>query len=293
VGDDGRVSRALDELLDILEPRRQPDGTFSGVGSKDDGWDNVYGGHLLGQATAAGLATVEGDRQLHSLHAYFLKSARAGSPITYAVEPVRDGRSFCTRRVTANQGGAELFELMLSCCVPEDGADLSPPPPPDFADLPEPESLLSYPDLMRTHDPLPFPADWALKDRAVDQRLVNSPFAPAGPSERSGIRYWMRADGALPDDPKVHAAILVYQSDDSVSDNVIVPFGVTWGTEGTLIVSLDHAMWFHRPFRADEWLFVEQWPDTAAGARGLATARFWDRSGRLVATCAQEALMRF
>ena len=140
-------------------------------------------------------------------------------------------------------------------------------PPADFSDLPDPESLAGYPELMASLDPMPFPAEWALKPRGIDIRMVNAPWLPQGPSPRGGIRSWNRTPDRLPDDPGLHAALFAYHSDESISDNVLVAFDVTWSTEGAMVFSLDHAIWFHRPFRMDEWHFVEQWPVVADGAR--------------------------
>lgn len=288
------MSAALDHLVDLLTLQPTGEGSFRGKGSQDDGWDAIFGGHYLGQATAAAHATVEGDRRIHSLHAYFLKSGRSGEPLDYRVDLIRDGGSFSTRRVTATQGGPVLFELTASFSRPETSANvIEPTPPDDFAELAEPTSLPTYRELMTSQDPIPLPEEWALRDLGIDIRVVNAPWSPAGPSAKGGIRAWIRADGELPDAPGLHAALLAYQSDESISDNTLVPFGVTWAKPDTLIVSLDHALWFHRPFRMDEWLFVDQWPITASDNRGLATATVWNGAGQLVASFTQEALMRF
>lgn len=287
------MSRALDDLIGLLTLERVGAGRYRGIGSSGDGAEATFGGHILGQATAAALATVEVARRIHSVHGYFLRPGRPGEPIDYAVRTVRDGRAFCTRAVSASQGERTVFELMASFATPEGGAVFDPPPPPDFATLPEPESLPRYHDLMATQDPLPLPAEWALREHGVDVRTVHAPWAPRGPSPEQGIRMWIRADGPLPDDPKLHAALLAYQSDESIADNAAVPFGVTWGTPGVVFASLDHALWYHRPFRMDEWLFVDQRPVTAGHGRGLATAGVWSEQGKLVASFTQEALIRF
>ena len=277
----------------LLTPQPLDDHHYRGIASVDDGWDNVYGGHFLGQATAVAAASAGDDRRVHSLHGYFLRAGRAREPIDYTVDVVRDGRSFSTRRVTASQdGGPANFELLVSFTVPEPGKALDPEPPAGFADLAAPESLPRYQELMASFETPPLPLDWALKDRGIDIRIVNAPWSPHGPSAKSGIRYWARADGALPEDPGLHAAMFAYLSDDSVSDNVLVPFGLTWSTPDVLCVSLDHALWLHRPFRMDEWLFVDQEPLVAAGGRGLANGKVWTMAGELVASFTQEALMR-
>ncbi len=283
---------SLTRLLHLLDVQPTAEGRYSGVCADGDGWDAVYGGHFLGQATAAACRSVEGKR-LHSLHAYFLKAGKSTDPIDYDVTVVRDGRSFATRRVTASQnGGPANFELTASFCVAEDGPVIEPSTMAGFAELPDPESLPRYTELMASLDELPFPEGWALRDRGVDLRIVDAPWAPGGPSAEGGIRFWARAAGDLPDDAGVHAAIFAYLSDDSISDNLLVPFGVTWSTETAMVFSLDHAMWLHRPFRMDEWHFYDQQPVIADNARGFATARVWDRQGRLVASFTQEALVR-
>jgi acyl-CoA thioesterase-2 len=283
---------AVDQLLSLLALEPVAEGRFRGAPPLPDGWDAIYGGHFLGQATAAACATVGPDKRLHSLHAYFLRAGIASEPLDYDVVVVRDGRSFCTRRVVASQSKGPAFELTASFCVAEEGPPIAAEPPADFAALPEPESLPTYQEAMAAHDPLPFPAEWALADRGLDIRLVNAPWSPAGPSPRGGIRYWSRTPAALPDDPALHAAIFAYLSDDSISDNVLVPFGVTWSTPDTMVVSLDHALWFHRPFRMDRWHLIEQRPVVAHGGRGLAHGEVFDRDGVLVASFTQEALMR-
>jgi acyl-CoA thioesterase-2 len=286
------MTRALSDLIETLTLERLNDLTFRGKGSEKDGAVTSFGGHFLGQATRAALETVDGDRNIHSLHGYFLRGGTPGESIDYHVEKIRDGRSFTTRRVIAMQFDRTVFELTASLCVAEEGPSIDPDRPKDFGELPAPESLPRYSELMASNEVVPFPAEWALREHGVDVRTVNAPWSPRGPSEDGGIRLWIRADGNMPDDPKLHSAMLAYQSDESISDNVMVPFGVTWGTPEIMSASLDHAMWFHRRFRMDEWLFVEQRPCTAANARGLATARVWTAEGVHVATYTQEMLLR-
>lgn len=283
----------LTRLIDLLTLDEVGPDQFRGAGSEDDGVEATFGGHFLGQATAAAQATVDDDRRIHSLHAYFLRGGAPGVPFDLEVDRVRDGRSFCTRRVRTTQAGGKLqFELLASFSVDEKGAVLDPSPPSGFADLPDPESLPTYHELMSGQDPLPLPEAWALRDPGVDIRTVNAPWAPSGVYGDGGIRLWIRASDALPDDPRVHAALLAYQSDESLADTVAAPFGATWGTPGVAFVSLDHALWYHRPFRMDEWLFVDQEPVTVGRARGRAEATVWNTSGEMVASFTQEALLR-
>lgn len=286
------LTPAMADLVRLLTLEPLAEGRFRGRDASEDGWSSVYGGHFLGQATAAAAATVGEGRLIHSLHAYFLRAGDPSQPIDYDVAVVRDGRSFCTRRVTAHQGSTHNFELTASFAVAEPGPAIVAAPPADFASLPTPESLPTYPELMASCDPLPFSPEWALRDRGLDLRVVDAPWSPKGPSPRNGIRYWCRSPSPLPDNPGLHAALFAYVSDDSISDNVLVPFDVTWSTDGTICFSLDHAMWFHRPFRMDDWHFYEQWPVVADGARGLAQGQVFNQDGVLVASFTQEALVR-
>jgi acyl-CoA thioesterase-2 len=286
------MSATLNELVDVLTLEQLGETNFQGKGSHGDGANATFGGHFLGQATAAAQATVEADRVMHSLHAYFLRAGTPGEPIYYDVERVRDGRSFCTRRVRAHQGNKTAFEMTASFTVAAQGPEIKTDPPPDFTQLPAPEDLPRYLDLMRSHNPPPFPADWALREHGIDVRVVNAPWSPNGPSDKRGIRMWIRANGVLAPDPNLHIALLAYQSDESISDNVLVPFDVTWGTPGVFFVSLDHALWIHRRVNLNEWHFVDQAPVTAANSRGTSVGNVWSTGGELVASFSQESLMR-
>ena len=287
------MSDALDALVDTLTVTPLGDHRWQGCGSTNDGADGTYGGHYLGQATAALLADNDDERQLHSLHAYFLRAGQPQQSYEYSVERVREGRSFSNRRVQCWQQGKLIFEMTASLTMPATGVCLNATVPDDFATLPAPESLAPYGELMRSLDPLPLPAAWALREHGIDLRPVNAPWCERGVSAAGGIRHWIRAAGVLPNDPTLHAALLAYQSDESISDNILIPFGVNWGAPGLTFVSLDHAMWFHQPVDLNAWLFIEQWPARAGSGRGLAHARVWNQAGELVATFAQEALLRF
>lgn len=285
------MTQGLTNLIEILSPRLIAEDKFRGQGSSNDGAPGTYGGHFLGQASAAALATVADDRAVHSIHAYFLRGGTPGEPIDYEVERVRDGGAFSVRKVKAIQDERTAFELTASFTVQSEGKEILAQSPPNFGELPEPESLPAYKELMQSLDPIPLPEDWALRDHGLDMRVVNAPWTPNGPSAAGGIRIWIKANGRAPDDPNLHAAMLAYQSDESLADNLLIPFGVTWGSERVFFVSLDHAMWFHRPIDLNEWHFVEQWPITATGSRGVATARVWSRDQKLVASFTQEVLM--
>lgn len=287
------MSKALEDLIEILRPIRIDEDLYRGTASSGDGADGTYGGHFLGQAIAAALATVDDYRSVHSIHAYFLRAGRPGEPIDYVVDRLRDGRSFSARRVTARQSGKIAFEMIASITADTVGKVIEADSPVDFDQLPEPDSLPRYLELMAEQDPLPFSEGWALRPHGIDVRVVNAPWSPNGPSVEQGIRMWIRADGKVPDDPILHSAMLAYQSDESIADNLLVPFGVTWSSPGVFFVSLDHAMWFHRPIDINQWHFIEQRPLVAECGRGVACGYVWSQDRKLIASFTQEALMRF
>ena len=292
-------SEALDELIATVSVTEIGPDRFEGRGSTADGVEATFGGHFLAQSVSAALATVEPERRLHSVHAHFLRGGQPEHPFILEVERVRDGRSFCTRRVRVFQDldgsgpGKLQFELTASCTMPEDGPEHQPASPPaDLDRLARPEELPPYDELMAGLDPLPLPEEWARRDYGIDVRTVNAPWVPAGPSPDGGIRLWIRAKGQLPDDQHLQAALLAYQSDESLADCVAIPWGATWGSDGVVFVSLDHAMWFHRPIDLNRWHLLDQRPVTIGRGRGLATASLWTDDGELVATTTQEALFR-
>lgn len=279
------------QLLEVLNVSATADDSYVGTVpdvEKDSPW-NLYGGHLLGQTLAAACRTVDPDQVPHSLHAYFLKAADPNSDLDYHVSRTRDGRSFSHRHVTVSQAEGSVFEMLSSFQHPAAGRIYQQPMP---LDVPDPDDLLGLPELVATLDEEPFDSFWTHRPRPVDLRYVNAHFTPAGPTANQGIRVWMRSFDPLPDDPHLHASLLAYNADESISDNVLIPHDVQWGDEGLSVASLDHAMWFHQPFRMDDWLLVDQEPIATAGARGLSLGRVWDRSGNLVATMTQEAVMR-
>ncbi len=307
---------ALDRLIAAVSVAPIGDDRFRGPGSTVDGVDATFGGHFLSQAISAVLATVEPGWSPHSVHAHFIRAGRPETPFLLDVERIRDGRTFALRRVrthhpaddgpaTDRPDGRLLFELTASCTRTPNAIGTGPghapggdprhqqlAPPDDIGDLPRPESLPTYAQLMRSLDPLPLPTEWALRDYGIDVRTVNAPWVPEGLSPAGGIRLWIRADGPLPDDPGLHAALLAYQSDESLADNVAAPWGATWGGDGVVFVSLDHAMWFHRPIDLGDWHLLDQRPVVVESGRGLATASVWTAEGELVASITQEAMFR-
>jgi len=221
-----------------------------------------------------------------------LNAGQPGMPIEYQVERLRDGRSFCSRRVRGLQEGRVLLDLNASFCLRSKGLIFEATRPEDFEYLPLPDDLPRYPELMAMQDTLPFREDWALEEHGIDVRVVNAPWAERGLSTDGGIRMWVRADGQLEENSAIHEAVLAYQSDESLADNVLAPFNLTWNSPNMFMVSLDHALWFHQPINFNCWHFVEQWPVSVGMERGVATGKVWNKEGILVASFTQEALMR-
>lgn len=269
----------FESLMDLLELERIEDDLFRGA-SPDTDVQRVFGGQVLGQALSAATATVEPDRSVHSLHAYFLLPGDPAAPIVYEVDRSRTGRSFSTRRVVARQHGRNIFVMSASYQIPEKGLDHADARP----DAPDPDSLPAIPTS---------PADdgedalWNILYRrwtAFDIRRVPD----TGPERR---QVWLRTSAPLPDDPHLHTAVLAYVSDLTLLSTTLIRHQLLPHKE-VQIASLDHAIWFHRPARADEWLLYDQASPSASGARGLATGRLFTREGTLVATVVQEGLLR-
>ncbi|EGJ73138.1 putative acyl-CoA thioesterase II [Streptomyces sp. Tu6071] len=283
-----------ERLVDLLDLERIEVNIFRGR-SPDESLQRVFGGQVAGQALVAAGRTVDADRPVHSLHAYFLRPGRPGVPIAYEVERVRDGRSFTTRRVTAVQQGRTIFALTASFHVPEEGAFAHQLPPAGPGPLVDPESLPRLADEVRAHlGGVPDELERMARRQPFDIRYVNrlrwTPEETAGAEPRSAV--WMRAVTPLGDDPLVHTCALAYVSDTTLLDAVRLPVEPLWGERLLDLASLDHAMWFHRPFRADEWLLYEQESPVATGGLGLARGRIYDRAGRLLVSVVQEGLFR-
>jgi acyl-CoA thioesterase-2 len=258
--------------------------------SPTDGWQRVYGGQVLGQALVAATRTVEEPRLAHSLHGYFILPGDPAHPIIYEVERTRDGASFTTRWVKAIQNGRAIFTMGVSFHRPEEGFDHQA----EMPAVPAPESLPSATDLMnQLIDKLPenMRSYW-MRDRPVDMRPVDVS-RYLGRDKRLPVQQiWMRANGALPDDPKLHQSVLAYASDFTLLDTALIAHGKLLFDVDIQLASLDHALWFHRPFRADDWLLYVQDSPSASGARGFCRGSFFARDGRLVASAVQEGLMR-
>ena len=277
---------ALDDLVNLLDLEAIEVNLFRGV-SPDENRQRVFGGQVAGQALVAATRTVEPDRHVHSLHAYFLRPGDPTVPILYEVDRIRDGKSFTTRRVVAIQHGRAIFNLQTSFHVAEAGLDYQVAMP---TDVPPPDSLPDFKTRMAPYKDRM--GEWYDRPRPIDLRHIdNDPFTRHG-KPADGQRVWLRADGHLPDDPTLHACIVTYASDMTLLDTTVLPFAMSWETPGMQMASLDHAMWFHRPFRADDWLLYDQRPISTGGARGLAGGNIFTSDGTLAISVVQEGLVR-
>jgi acyl-CoA thioesterase-2 len=279
------VSRALQNLIELLDLEELEVNHFRGVSPKEDR-QRVFGGQVAGQALVAAGRTVERG-QVHSFHSYFLRPGDPKVPILYEVTRIRDGRSFTTRLVVAIQHGQAIFNLSASFHKEEAGLDYHAPMP----EVPPPESLPTFKERLRPF--LQQLGPWAERERPIDLRICDPVDTPPS-SWRDPVAYaWLRADGRLPDDPMLHACILTYASDMLLLDTTLRPHSLVWAPDRkVMMASLDHAMWFHRRFRADEWLLYMQTTPASAGGRGFATGSIYTREGVLVVSVAQEGLIR-
>jgi len=286
--DGPRLLRGLLDVLDLVPKGQDEQGQELYVGaSQPQPLGRVFGGQVLGQTLVAAGRTVDPDRPVHSMHGYFLRAGDSDEPITFAVERLRDGRSFSARRVHAIQFGKPILSMIASFQDQAPGFDHQDTMP----DVPAPETLPTVLDLLG-HIDHPVAQYWA-RARAIDLRHVEAPiFWQAGAERVAHQAVWMRTVAPMPDDPLLHRAVLGYASDYTLLESVLRRHGATWAMPGLKAASLDHAMWWHRPARADEWLLYAQASPSASGARGLCTGRIFSRDGRLVATVAQEGMLR-
>jgi acyl-CoA thioesterase-2 len=284
------VAAILEQLVQLLALEKIEENLFRGQ-SQDLGWGTVFGGQVLGQALSAAVQTVPQERLVHSLHAYFLRPGDVSKPIVYDVDRIRDGSSFTTRRVVAIQSGHAIFNLAASFQKLEQGFEHQD----DMPEAPPPETLQTEQQRLATFAArLPrFLRERATAERPFELRPVgeaDDPFLPAPRPPRRMV--WLKTIDRLPDDPALHRYLLAYASDYSFVTTALLPHGVTWLTPGMQVASLDHVMWFHQPFRVDEWLLHVIDSPSAGGARGLVRGRVFTRDGRLVASTAQEGLLR-
>jgi acyl-CoA thioesterase II len=278
--------KAVDALIDLLDLEAIEVNIFRGL-SPDVDRQRVFGGQVAGQGLVAAARTVAPEFAVHSLHAYFLRPGDPTVPIIYEVDRTRDGRSFTTRRVKAVQHGRSIFTLSASFQLPEEGYDHQFPMPDG---LPQPDDLPDFRIRMEPYKDLL--GDWYDQPRAIDTRYCED-----GPWERREDKppfqnVWLRANGHLPDDPVLQICVLTYASDMTLLDTSLLPHGSSFAAGDVFMASLDHAMWFHRPFRSDEWLLYAQDTPSASSGRGLGRGLVYTRDGRLVASVVQEGVIR-
>jgi len=278
----------LQTLLDLLDLEVLEADLFRGHGPKVDR-PRVFGGHVIGQALVAASRTVA-DRRAHSLHAYFLRPGDPVVPIIYDVDCTRDGGSFSTRHVTARQHGRPIYTMSVSFMVTEDGFDhqIAMPDVPGPDDLP-PEAERRA--ALAEHIPEPARKRF-LSERSMEIRPIDAPLPPKHEPTPAIRRYWVRTRKPLPADFTEHDCILAYASDMTLAETALAPLGQTWYSDELLSASLDHSMWFHRAFRADEWLLFDQSAPSAMGGRGLNFGNIFTEDGRLVASMTQEGMIR-
>ena len=277
----------LDKLVDLLDLETIEVDIFRGK-QPTEALQRVFGGQVAGQALVAAGRTVPADRPVHSLHAYFLRPGDPEIPIVYEVDRIRDGRSFTTRRVVAIQHGKPIFNLSASFQLVETGIEHAFTMP----DVPAPETLQRLEDRMRPyHDEM---GGWYSRRRPIDVRYVGDPPRVAKDTgyRAATSQVWMRADGTLPDDPLLHVCAMTFASDMTLLDSTLLNHGLAWGAGDVVGASLDHAMWFHRPFRADEWWLYDQESPWAGASRGLARGSIYTRDGQLAVSVVQEGLLR-
>ncbi|GEP37307.1 acyl-CoA thioesterase II [Nocardioides psychrotolerans] len=283
------MPRNADELVELLDLERLDDNLFRGH-QMPSVLPRVFGGQAAAQALVAANRTVDPSYAVHSLHSYFLQPGDTGAPTIFDVDNLRDGRSFATRRVVARQHGRPIYAMTANFQRAEEGFDHQEPMPEVIA----PEDAIDARAAGRAADPgrdSPMDSEWDV----VDFRYVGSSadgLLPEDGEQTARQRFWLRVSSALPDDPFWHVAAFTYLSDMTLMGAALAPHGVRVGSPETLIASLDHSVWFHRPFRADEWWLYDQVSPAAAGGRGLVLAKVYAQDGTLGATVAQEALLR-
>ncbi|MBO0347115.1 acyl-CoA thioesterase II [Roseibium limicola] len=283
------MTTAIEALLETLDLEPLEHNLFRGR-SPQVGWQRVFGGQVIGQALMAASRTVVEDRLVHSLHGYFLRPGDPAVPIIYDVDRIRDGGSFTTRRVVAIQHGKPIFSMSASFQVHEEGLEHQI----DMGDVPMPEDLPSERDLKEKYlsvAPEHVRKYWE-RERPIELRPVDLTHyfsdTPLPPEQKC----WVRATGTLPQDTLVHSCVLAYASDMTLLDTSLFPHGRSVFSPDIQAASLDHAMWFHRPFKADEWLLYLEDSPSASGSRGMNRGSLFTREGILVASTAQEGLIR-
>ena len=280
---------AVDDLLAILDLEELDLNLFRGR-SPQNGWQRVYGGQVIGQALVAAVRTVEPDRLAHSMHAYFLLPGDPKVPIIYDVDRMRDGKSFTTRRVTARQHGHPIFSMLVSFHTHEEGIEHQAQMP----DVPPPEQLPTEKEVRAKYLPLLPEAvrRYYERERPIEMRPVEFDRYTGKKYPDGRFHVWIKINGRLPDELSLHQCALAYASDMTLLDASLTPHGRTLFEKEFMAASLDHALWLHRPFRADEWLLYAQDTPSLQGSRGFARGLIFTRDGTLVASVAQEGLVR-
>ncbi|MEZ5840378.1 MAG: acyl-CoA thioesterase II [Hyphomicrobiales bacterium] len=283
------MSSAVENLLEILDLERLEHNLYRG-NSPQVGWQRVFGGQVIGQALVAAARTVEG-REIHSLHGYFLRPGDPKVPIIYEVDRIRDGKSFTTRRVVGIQHGQAIFSMGASFQIPEEGLEHQF----EMPDVPGPETLPSEADIKKMFMhmvPEQVRRYWE-RERPIEFRPIDLLQRYSSREKRPPYQnVWFKATGPLPDDPRVHQCVLAYASDMTLLDTSLIAHGRTVFDKDMQLASLDHALWYYRPFRADEWLLYVQDSPISGGARSFNRGSIFTRDGKLVATVAQEGLIR-
>jgi acyl-CoA thioesterase-2 len=278
----------LEQLIDVLKLKQLDELMFEGC-SEDLGFKNVFGGQVCGQAMMAAYQTVE-NRLAHSMHGYFLRPGDHSLPIQYEAQIIRDGSTFSARRIIARQHNKEIFTLNISFQTPESGFDHQF----DMPKTTDPDVLLSELEMRRRFKHL-IPEklrDQFTRDRPIEIRPVN-PINYSNPDVRAPYKQnWFRAVAALPDDQALHHCILTYASDFGLLGTSMLPHGVSFAQKGMQVTSLDHSIWFHRPFRVDDWLLYDMDSPSASNGRGFNRGNIYNQNGELVASVCQEALIR-
>ena len=283
------MSQVLDELLSLLKLESIEQGLFRGQ-SQDLGFRALFGGQVMGQALSAAQETVDATRYVHSLHSYFLRPGDATKPVVYEVENIRDGQSFNTRRVKALQHGKVIFYLTASFQAVEEGFDHQNTMP----IVPPPEQVPSYRDFIIEHQHfIPEEVrDKFLAEKPIELRPIEQ-YNWIKPEKTAPVCHmWIKANGQLPDDPRIHKYMLAYTSDFHFLPTALFSHGVSHWQPNFQIATIDHAMWFHRPFRFDDWLLYVMESPTSVGGRGLVRGQIYNQAGDLVATTMQEGVIR-
>lgn len=283
------MSTVLDELLALLKLEVIEKGVYQGQ-SQDLGFRALFGGQVMGQALSAAQKTVDSDRFVHSLHSYFLRAGDASMSVTYEVEEIRNGVSFSTRRIKALQSGQAIFYMTASFQSPEEGYDHQDVMP----NVPNPDEVSSYNDFLSANqDALPKGIrDKFLAEKPIEARPIKQYNWVKPVKTDSNYQVWLKANGSLPDDLRIHSCMLAYASDFHFLPTALLPHGASHLLPNFQIATVDHSMWFHRPFRFDDWLLYCMDSPSASNGRGLVRGQIYTRQGELVASTMQEGVIR-